>query len=396
MEKDRLLSRYNLPSKPSSDGYYHVYLADPGKKSGRRQIKARDLDNLKEKIYEHERGLNGNTRKSFKEAFEIVQKEKLKYVKDPEKKLSVSNTLAVNQSSYLRFFEGTDFENLFVDEITKSDIENLCLETLTRLDMGTKAFLSMRGILKSVFKLAFEQYWIDEDPYARVDFKKFNYMLLRPTPSSKRVHSASELSQMLDYMHDYQEKKPDYIPAYALELQLLMGLRRAEIAPLEWTDIIDDNCIRISKEQITVKKSAVNAKEYFRIVNHTKTYVDRDFPITEDIKDFLARLRKVHDTYFPGSRYLFPDSSNPKKVINNNVVYHFYFRMCRKLRIHLCREAMKGPHSFRRNGITKVSNSADGNLLIASMLYGNSPEAASKYYYTGIDLEKARLILEKG
>ena len=62
MEKERLLSRYNLPSKPSSDGYYHVYLADPGKKSGRRQIKARSLDNLKEKIYEYERGLYGNTK----------------------------------------------------------------------------------------------------------------------------------------------------------------------------------------------------------------------------------------------------------------------------------------------------------------------------------------------
>ena len=69
-------------------------------------------------------------------------------------------------------------------------------------------------------------------------------------------------------------------------------------------------------------------------------------------------------------------------------------RMCRNLGIQISRDKMKGPHSFRRNGITKVCNLAGGNIVLASMLYGNSPECASRNYYTGLDLVTARQLLE--
>lgn len=53
-----------------------------------------------------------------------------------------------------------------------------------------------------------------------------------------------------------------------------------------------------------------------------------------------------------------------------------------------------GPHSFRRNGITKVTNNSGGDLILASQLFGNSPKTAKSNYYTGLNLEKAKMILE--
>lgn len=82
-------------------------------------------------------------------------------------------------------------------------------------------------------------------------------------------------------------------------------------------------------------------------------------------------------------------------MISNNIVYNYYNRVCRKLGIKLCREEMKGTHSFRRNAITDVVNATGGNLVLASGLFGNSPEVAKKNYYTGINMEEALVALNK-
>lgn len=158
--KQEILAKYHFPLKPTSDGYYYIYVADPTKKSERRAVKAKTLDELKEKVYQYEKGMYGMARKTFREVFEITQDEKLRYVKDPEKRLSVQNTVGRNETEYRRYFAGMQFEKLYVDEISKKDIENICMINLSRYNMTKKAFLSMRGILKAVFRFAFGEYWI--------------------------------------------------------------------------------------------------------------------------------------------------------------------------------------------------------------------------------------------
>ena len=188
MEKEQILSSYTFPAKPSSDGYFHVYVSTA---DGRKQIKARNLEKLKEKVYEYEKGINGATRKTFKDAFENVQQEKLVYVKDVEKLVSVNNTICTARSNYKRFFDGTEFETMFIDEISKADIEKLCFDILKKQELKKKAFMNLRNILSSVFKLAYEQYWILDNPYSRINFKKYNDMLARDTALHMRVHSCN-------------------------------------------------------------------------------------------------------------------------------------------------------------------------------------------------------------
>ena len=81
--------------------------------------------------------------------------------------------------------------------------------------------------------------------------------------------------------------------------------------------------------------------------------------------------------------------------ISNNIVYNYYHRVCKKLNIKLSREEMKGTHSFRRNAITDVVNASGGNVILASSLFGNSPEVAKKNYYTGINMDEALEVLNK-
>ena len=70
-------------------------------------------------------------------------------------------------------------------------------------------------------------------------------------------------------------------------------------------------------------------------------------------------------------------------------------RICKKLGIRICRDEIKGTHPFRRNAITDVVNASGGNIVLASSLFGNSPEVARKNYYTGIDLNVATETLNK-
>lgn len=389
MERDELLSKYNFPTKPSSDGYYHIWVVDQIAKSGRKQLKAKNIDNLKEKVYLHEKGINGKARKTFRDCFEILLSEKLKYVTDPDRILSVNNTVLHMRQAYNRFLKGTTFETLYIDHISKSNLEDFFYSVLVGGHCKKKAFLECRGLVKQVLSLAYEHYWIEENPYFRINFRKYNDMIIQSTPVAKRVHTDSDLDRMLEYLHEHQKEKPSYMPAYALELQIIAGLRRGEVPPIEWTDVTETG-LNINKEQILVR----GKKSYNKIVNHTKTYVDRTFPMTKDLREFFSRLRAVIDEYYPGSKYCFPNITTETGVITNQVVYPFYARMCNNLGIDVSKDFIRGPHSFRRNGITKVANNPGGNIMIASIIYGNSPQSASSHYYSGVDLETARRLVE--
>ncbi len=386
IEKEEILNKYTFPSKPGKDGYYRVYVSDSTKKAGRRQLFAKDIGTLKEKVYDYEKGISGRVRKTFHDAYEIVLTEKIKYLKDPEEILSRQNTLCKNRSDFKRFFGGTEFEHKYVDEISKVDIENIVYFNLERYYLRRKALEALEGILRSTFKLAFDENWIDDNPFLRANFSKYSGLIKRNVDNNNRVHSDTEFFMILNEIHAHQAKKPYYIPAYALEMQMIVGDRRAETAPLKRSDI-QDGYVHFTRQQLTIKRFE-NIPEHFAIVNHTKTYTDRDYPIYDCLKPFLEKLFGVLDKYYPDSEFLFP-ADNKNGVITNNAVYGYYRRVCHKLGIKLSREEMKGPHSFRRNAITEVVNASSGDLVLASKLFGNSPAVAYKNYYTGINDENA-------
>lgn len=391
IEKQQILNGYKFPTKPSKDGYYRIYVPDVSKKNGRRQLFAKSIEELEDAVYEFEKNHNTKRRKSFKDVFEISIDEKLRYIKNPDKLLSSQNTVNKIRSDYNRFFTGTEFENRFIDALTKAEIEDIIYFNLTRYDLRDKAVNAMKSILRSVFRLAFCQYWITDNVFERVDFNKFSGMIAPNVDVSKRAHSDEDLRRILDELHAHQKQKPHYIPAYALEMQILCAARRGEIPPLRFSDI-HDKYIAISREQLTVKKFN-DIPEYNIIVEHTKTYKDRHFPRYAALNEFLARFQEVHDRFYPDTDYLFP-ANTPTGVISNKAVYDYYLRILKKLNIKVCKDEIKGTHSFRRNAITDVVNASGGNIVMASKMFGNSPAVANNNYYTGLDFDQAAAVLD--
>lgn len=383
---------YNFPTKPSSDGYYHLYIKDETRKSGRRQIKAKTLDELVDKAYSIEKSSDLSIL-TFGSVFEQAQEQKLKFVKNPEKRISVENSIGRNRSEYRRFFKGTDFEKRLVSDITQDDIEQITYDSLTRYDLTQKGFLSFRSILRQTLVYAEDHQYIKDNPYSHISFAKYKDMIIPDVPIEKRAHTDEEVANIIDYLHRRQKKQPWHIGLWALECQIIMGLRRGEVPPLRWSDV-SDAYISICREQLTSQKAGNKVKAYDLIVDHTKTYSNRNFPITTELGNFLSRLKDNMESIGIRSEYLFPLRSDPSKCLRNGTMYDCYIAACKDLNIKRIPGVTKGTHSFRRNAITRVINKTGGNVVLATKIFGNSPLTAMKHYYTGVDLAKAKEALE--
>ncbi len=385
IERDIVLSRYTFPKKPCKDGYYRMAVEDRTSPKGKKQLFAKSIGELAEKVYQHEREKNKRGKRTFEEVFEELIAERLRRTKNQEKLLSKQNTINKWRQDFKRYYIGTSFISMYVDEITVNHLEDVAEYNLNRYDLNKKAFENMLTIPRMVLRFAFTKYYTNENVYLRLDRKQFSDMVVDTVPIEQRAYSDEELLMILDAVHDYQQKKPDYIVPYALELQILTACRRGEIPPLMWSDVNGDDII-ISKEQLTVRKTQ-ECKQHCKIVHHTKNYKNRTFPITDDVEDLLKRLKAVHVKNQLNSLYLFP-ADTPTGVISNCVVYKFYEKITTRLGIKKY-GVVTGPHSFRRNAITNIVNATNGDLELASRLYGNTPNVAKQNYLTGVDRTQA-------
>jgi integrase len=393
MEKEKLYEHYTFPDNPSSDGYYHLNVKAMHTKEGKRKnIKARSLDELREKlwntVYADTPAIKRNT---FREVFELWQAAIIKDTVNAEKLVSVKNTVSRNRSEYKRFFSETILDNAFIDELTVPQVDLTIRRAIEKYQLRQKGIASIRTLVNGIFRYAFTEYMVSENLAERIDFRRYNSLAAAPVPIAERVHCENDVNRLMDYLHDYQQTHPRYLPSYALELQIIMGLRRGEIPPLTRDDVTNDY-VYIHRELLTAKKTD-DTPEHFVIVNHTKTDRDRYYPMTSALQEFFSRLYDVLDRFYPSSSFLFP-ANNENGCITNNTVYNFYRRTLSNLNIQTKDGIIIGTHSFRRNAITKAVNASGGNIELVSRIYGNSPEVIRKNYFTGIDLVNAREILE--
>ena len=66
-----------------------------------------------------------------------------------------------------------------------------------------------------------------------------------------------------------------------------------------------------------------------------------------------------------------------------------------KTGIEIVEDVIKGPHSFRRNAISAAVNNSNGDVNLAAEMYGNSVRVINTNYYTGINMERGREVLNK-
>ncbi len=398
IEKEIILSNYNFPKVPSKDGYYHMMVPDHKVKNGRKHFKARTVADLQEKVYWHAKGIAGYASRTFYDVFALTQEELLKYVKSADKRMSVMNTVSRHWQDYNRYFAGTDFERMMITDISKNDIEAIILANLSKYDLRKRAFVNMTSLLSSCFKLAYQQEWTQKNTFDLINVKdsRFVNMLVEGVDIQERIYTDEEMRLIKSEINRKHVAVPSYLPAYALEIQIMLGLRRAEVCALKFSDIAEDTksgvlCITICRELLTVKKSSVNKKEFSKVVEHTKTNKNRKIPVSEALRKLLLEIVEVHKKYNITSEFMFP-AKNEVGCISIYSVYNYYRRICKKVGIQIQADIIRGPHAFRRNAAERISN-AGGDAEMAARLLGNTPKVLRTNYYDGLNMSLAKDIL---
>lgn len=388
--KDELLKEYNFDAlKPDAKGMYRIWVPDTKNTSRKTRLYAKNIDNLKEKVYQHLKDVPGSkVNQTFKYVFEEAQKYELTNT-TPERQISRNNTVARNNAFYKRYFDGTEFENIPISLISVRDLDTFIRELMKKFKFTKSSRNALRTIINLIFKRAVYMEWIHENPAAKLIWKDYDRFLYSSAPISKRAYTDKEISKMIEMDRERQKKDPAFITPYAHEFQTITAFRRGEICPLLWEDVdFERGTIYVHQEQLEDRLK--DHKLY--IVDYTKTHKDREYPIADQEEEFLKKLYAVHEKYYPDSPFLFP-ADTPNGCITCQSVMSYHRRLCEKLDISMSNEYRRGPHAFRRTRITDVVNATGGDLMLAAQMFGNSPETIRKNYYTQNSIESQRAAL---
>lgn len=221
-------------------------------------------------------------------------------------------------------------------------------------------------ILKSIFKFAFVQEDIPENPMLKVE---------RPKPRKDEIvecgpdaYTASEIQYILSCLNDESMKWRLFIT-----IMCETGLRRGECCALRW-----DN-VNFRKGTIKIDSSAgYNSKDGI-YVDTTKNRQTREIPLSDGTLQYLMFQRKDSN-----SPYLFPMKNNPNLPMNPTSATTYFSRFGRKYAV-----AHFHPHKLRHSFASiAITNGAD--IASVSEILGHRNKSVTLNIYTDSNLEKRR------
>lgn len=352
--RDKILGSYNFtfPNGPcKSDGCYHLHLHNAEGKTISRTVKAKTIEELKDKIYKYHKDMLPSSL-TFAEMFQQAQQDVFRYV--------------------------------------KQDSDDMILYNLQRYDLRTRALSSLKSIIRMTFDYAVSHGCIRHNPYPDLDSRRYRDLLAPDAPVRERGYTEDELNRILNYLHQKEESDPKCTTSWALELVVICALRRGEVPPLRLEDIQwgRQPGLYLHRTLLEVRNTDSDNKIGYYPVEHTKTHKDRLYPMSDQLKEFLDRYLPIRNAHYPTSPFLFParrwDNKNHRweegGMITDQTIPSFYSRMCTQLGIKRDSSCIRGTHAFRRNAITDTMVASGGNIDLTAQIFGNSPETIRKAY----------------
>lgn len=367
-KRNDLLAMHEYKIYQGSDGKWYTYLPDEDK--GRKKIKRTTQKALEDSVIQYYKSKQERP-KTFDDMYHHWRS-----VQD----VTVSNnTTAKYNTDYKRYFANSEFSQKLIANITEEDVKVFLCSTIKRLNLCKKACKTLFGYMNNVFKSARMNRVITENPMQYLVAKQFyKYCTEKERPKEKvLVSNEDKIKLNLRFREDYQ-KKPSYIPTYAVELASLIGMRAGELSALTW-DSIHENYLIIDKSE---KYDRIR-KEYF--IDKTKNKKIRSFPITPPIKDLLERVKKAEIEQGYICEWVFADKNGR---IHAPVISSCIKNKCRQVGI-----TEKGIHAYRRTVNSEMRRNGVSSTVAASLL-GHTEAVNDKYYTFDVtDMnEKAEIV----
>lgn len=206
-------------------------------------------------------------------------------------KLVDDNTITKYETDYKRYFEDADFSKKDIKGITEEDIKIFVCETVKTRKLSKKACKTLFGYVKRVMNSARINHIISDKPMEFMEAKAFyKYCTEKKKPVEARIISDMDMEKLYERFKEDYRNNPSYIPTYAVEFASLTGMRVEEIAALSWSNIFD-SYILVDKSE----KYNRRTKDFY--IDSTKNGKERVFPITEEIRGLLERVKKAELQY---------------------------------------------------------------------------------------------------
>lgn len=357
----------------ASDGYWKTKIKESD--GHYRLIKKKQKSDLEDAIIEHYKRLSLNDN-SFKARFNV-------WIERQRACGRSENTILKYKSDYKRFFEGYPIEQLDIKDISDEILSQHILQCLQEKQIRWRAFKDIMGYASGVFDKAVRDKIIQETPLKYIDipiYKRYCYIPPVKT-TTERTLTENDTHTLMDKIRHPRAHNTNKICCFAIEMALYTGMRVGELAALMWEDIIFEEDVMIirrsEKFDRTTKTSSITV---------TKTGKERVFPLIDEIKALLFRIRTYETDHGWFGEYVFMDADGrvTKSKISDTT---------RNITMSDDFTGIKSIHAIRRTFNSRLKCNGVSSTVASSLLGHTERVNEQNYTYDVSELtEKKRLV----
>ncbi len=268
---------------------------------------------------------------------------------------------------YDKFIKGTDFEEMKIGKITAITIEHFLKSMVDTYHPKKQCLTNVAGYISSSLGYACKNDDIEKNPYEKVDIAPIrNLCETSDKKDSERTLTTEEMIKLLVTIHKAQDENELYMPNYAIELSLLTGMRVGELAALKWECVCEDGIhIRYAERRFDYKDGPTVI-----VIGDTKNRKHRFFPMTDDIKVLMERIKAVQNANGIDSEYVFAGAEGR---YSEHSISQAVYRRCIDAGIE-----KKSIHDIRRT-VSSNLRAILPRAVVSSML-GHTEETNDRYY----------------
>ena len=241
------------------------------------------------------------------------------------------NTICAHRKHWKRFFDGTDFFQIPLQEIKVSDINSWANQLIKKYNLSRHTWQTIKTIPKQMFEYAKDHGYIARNPFPELKVTVKFRQVSKPT-NETQVYNTDEYHKIIeDLWKSYNKKhQPRFL---SIVCNFLMGLHAGELCALRWRDLNMDKWeISIVQEMVHMDATELNNPYYdvykasgqivilpgqegrkgvYVLLDHTKTHTERVIPVVHKAQEIFKLLKanapdiRPDDFIFGyGSKYL--------------------------------------------------------------------------------------------
>lgn len=373
MEKQRYLDMHTHDIWLASDGYWKTKVKESD--GHKRLIKKKDKSDLEDAVIEHYKRLSLKDN-SFKTRFEIWI--------DRQRNCGRSeNTILKYKSDYKRFFEGYPIELKDIRYIDDEILSQHIISVLKEKPIRWRAFKDIMGYTSGVYDKAVRDKIIPENPFKYIDlpiFKKYCYIPPVKT-TTQRILTEEDTHTLLNKVRHPVARNTNKMCCFAIEMAIYTGMRVGELAGLMWDDVIFEEDLIIIRHSEKYDRATKQS-----IITTTKTGKERIFPLVDDIKTLLFKIRSYEADRGWLGEYVFMDADGrlTKSKISDST---------RNLTMSDDFTSIKSIHAIRRTFNSKMKCNGVSTTVASSLLGHTERVNEQNYTYDVSELADKKLIV---